>query len=146
MRCAGTPDVACLVGPRGSVPDSVLADAALVVQQLTGVATEPVLVSPDGVAKMGREAGLLVVGISNQWRVEGLPPIHSEIVHALPVHVLSCGAGRALGSSPGPRSDVSFLARHRDRHRNVHEGARVSLGHRPHARELHKRSGELGPN
>jgi hypothetical protein len=98
---------------------SLLADAALVVQQLTGVATEPVVVSPDGVAKMGREAGPLVVGISDKWRVEGLRPIHSEIVHAFQVDVLSCGAGRALGSSPGPRSDVSFLARHRHRHLNV---------------------------
>jgi Kef-type K+ transport system membrane component KefB len=63
---------------------SLLADAALVVQQLTGVATEPVVVSPGDMAKMGREAGLLVVGISNQWRVEGLQPIYSEIVHAFP--------------------------------------------------------------
>jgi Kef-type K+ transport system membrane component KefB len=148
-------DVACLVGPSGSVPDigpsrpvavpfrgaeqdwaalelaariagahgasirllgstgeplagngdatSLLADAALVVQQLTGVATEPVLVSPDGVAKMGREAGLLVVGIPNQWRVEGLRPIHSEIVHALPVHVLFVRRGTRPGILAWPQ-------------------------------------------
>jgi Kef-type K+ transport system membrane component KefB len=76
---------------------SLVADAALVIQQLTGVATEPVLVSPDGVAKMGREAGLLVVGISNKGRVEGLRPIHAEIVHALPVHVLFVRRGTRPG-------------------------------------------------
>jgi Kef-type K+ transport system membrane component KefB len=192
-------DVACLVGPRGSVPDigpgrpvvvpfggaehdwaalelaarvagangasirllgisgeplagngdatSLLADAALVVQQLTGVATEPVVVSPDGVAKLGREAGLLVVGISGQWRVEGLRPIHSEIVHALPVHVLFVRRGTRPGilawpplgrELPGPSPQRAP--------QRVPEGARASLGQRPHAWELHKRSGELGPS
>ncbi|HZA82246.1 MAG TPA: cation:proton antiporter, partial [Actinomycetes bacterium] len=192
-------DVACLVGPSGSVPDigpsrpvavpfrgaeqdwaalelaariasahgapirllgstdeplaengdatSLLADAALVVQQLTGVATEPVLVSPDGVAKMGRQAGLLVVGISNQWRVEGLPPIYSEVVHAFPVHVLFVRRGTRPGilawpllgrELPGPPPQQAP--------QRVHEGARASLGQKPHAWELLKSSGELGPN
>jgi hypothetical protein len=192
-------DVACLVGPTGSVPDigpgrpvavpfgdaeqdwaalelaarvagahgapirllgstgeplagdgdatSLLADAALVVQQLAGVATEPVLVSPDSVAQLGREAGLVVVGISNQWRVEGLRPIYSEIVHALPVQVLFVRRGTRPGilawpplgrELPGPPPQRAP--------QRVQEGARVSLGHEPHAWELHKRSGELGPS
>jgi hypothetical protein len=192
-------DVACLVGPRGSVPDigpgwpvavpfggaeqdwaalelaariagahgasvrmvgstdeplarngdatSLLADAALVVEQLTGVATEPVLVSPGGMAKMGREAGLVVVGISDQWRVEGLRPIHSEIVHALPIHVLFVRRGTRPGilawsplgrELPGPPPQRAP--------QGVHEGARASLGQKPHAWELHKRSGEPGPS
>jgi Kef-type K+ transport system membrane component KefB len=172
-------DVACLVGPRGSVPEigpgrpvavpfgdaeedwaalelaarvagahgasirllgstaeplagngdatSLLADAALVVEQLTGVATEPVLVSPGDMAKVGREAGLLVVGISNQRRVHGLGPMHSEIVHALPVHVLFVRRGTRPGilawpppgrELPGPPPQPAP--------QRVHEGARVS--------------------
>jgi hypothetical protein len=164
-------DVACLVGPRGSVPDigpdrpiaipfggaehdwaalelaariagahgapirllgtsgeplagnrdatSLVADAALVVQQLTGVATEPVLVSLGDMAKVGGEAGLLVVGISHQGRVQGLAPMHSEIVHALPVHVLFVRRGTRPGILAWPRPDVSFLVRHRNRRLNA---------------------------
>jgi Kef-type K+ transport system membrane component KefB len=191
-------DVACLAGPRGSVPDigpgrpvaipfggaeqdwaalelaarvagahgapirllgstgetlagngdatSLLADAALVVQQLTGVATEPMLVAPDDVAKLGREAGLLVVGISDQGRVEGLRPIYSEIDHTFPVPVLFVRRGTRPGiltwpplrrELPGPPPQQAP--------QRVQEGARVSPGHEPFTRELHRSSGELGP-
>jgi Kef-type K+ transport system membrane component KefB len=72
-------------------------EAALVACQLTGVATEPVVVSPGGVAEMTRDAGLFVVGISGRWRVEGLEPIHSEIVHTIPGHVLFVRRGMRPG-------------------------------------------------
>jgi Kef-type K+ transport system membrane component KefB len=180
-------DVACLVGPRGSVPDigpdrpiaipfggaehdwaalelaariagahrapirllgtsgeplagngdgtSLLADAALVVQQLTGVATEPALVSPGDMAKVGREAGLLVVGISQQWRVQGLGPMHSEIVHARPVHVLFVRRGTRPGilAWPPPGRELPGPPQQPPPQR-VHEGARVAHS-----------SGALGP-
>jgi len=171
-------DVACLVGPRGSVPDigpdrpiaipfmgaehdwaalelaariagargapirllatsgeplagngnatSPLADAALVVQQLTGVATEPVLVSPGDMAKTGREAGLLVVGISNQGRIQGLRPIYSEIVHPLPVQVLLVRRGTRLGILAWPPPGYELPGPPpRPAPQRVHEGARI---------------------
>ena len=165
-------DVACLVGPRGSVPDigpdrpiavpfegaehdwaalelaariarahgapirllattdepqagnrdatRLLADAALVVQQLTGVATQPVLVSPGGLATMAREAGLLVVGISGQWRVDGLGSIPSEIAHAIPGHVLFVrrGTRRRILAWPPPARELPVPRR--DRHLKEH--------------------------
>jgi hypothetical protein len=174
-------DVACLVGPRGSVPDigpgrpvavpfrgaehdwaalelaarvagahsapirllgntgeplagngdatSLVAEAALVVQQLTGVATEPVLVSPDGVAKLGREAGLLIVGISKQRRIEGLRPIYSEIVHACPGPVLFVRHGTRPGILTWPPAgrELPGSPSHEAPQR-VHEVARVSFG------------------
>jgi hypothetical protein len=113
---------------------SLLADAALVVEQLTGVATEPVLVSPDGVAKLGREAGLLVVGISNQWRVEGLRPIHSEIAHAITGHVLFVrrGTHRRILAWPPPGRELPGPPP-QPAPRRTHEGARVSPSQKPHA-------------
>jgi len=105
---------------------SLLADAALVVQQLTGVATEPVVVSPDEMAKLGREAGLLVVGISNQWRVEGLQPIYSEIVHAFPdVLFVRRGTRPGILAWPPPGRELPGPPPQPPPQR-VHEGARVS--------------------
>ncbi len=54
----------------------LLADASLIVQRLAGIVAEPVVVppGPEGVlAECGR-AGLLVVGLSDRWRQEGLGP------------------------------------------------------------------------
>lgn len=142
-------DIACLVGPKGSVPEvgpdrpvavpfggaahdwvalelgariarahgapirlltttgdpatgerdasRLLAKADKVAYQLTGVATEPVVVSPGGVAEMAPDAGLFVVGISGRWWVEGLEPIHSEIAHTIPGHVLFVRRGMRPG-------------------------------------------------
>jgi hypothetical protein len=74
-----------------------VAEAALLANQLTGVATETVVVSPGGVAEMSRDAGLFVVGISGRWRVEGLAPIQSEIVNSIPGHVLFVRRGMRPG-------------------------------------------------
>jgi DNA-binding SARP family transcriptional activator len=52
----------------------LLADASLIVQRLAGIVPEPFLVEPGprGVARAAAEAGLLVVGLSDRWRLEGL--------------------------------------------------------------------------
>jgi DNA-binding SARP family transcriptional activator len=52
----------------------LLARASLMVQQVVGVATAPLLVPPGGAAvvEASAEASLLVVGLSARWRQEGL--------------------------------------------------------------------------
>ena len=52
----------------------LLGRASLLVQQVVGIATEPVLVRAGevGVLEASRDARLLVVGLSDRWRAEGL--------------------------------------------------------------------------
>ena len=46
----------------------------MLVQQVVGIVTEPVLVRPGekGVLEAARDARLLVVGLSGRWRTEGI--------------------------------------------------------------------------
>jgi len=89
----------------------LLSDAALVVQQLTGVATEPAAVSPGGVTVVARDAGLFVVGLSGRWRAEGLGSIHAEIAHVIPAQVLFVRRGTRPGmlAWPLPEHDLAGL-------------------------------------
>jgi DNA-binding SARP family transcriptional activator len=52
----------------------LLARASMLVQQVVGIVTEPVLVPPgeEGVLKAAQDARLLVVGLSDRWRSEGI--------------------------------------------------------------------------
>jgi hypothetical protein len=54
----------------------LLARASLLVQQVVGTMTEPVLVpaGEDGIIEGARGARLLVVGLSDRWRTEGVGP------------------------------------------------------------------------
>jgi DNA-binding SARP family transcriptional activator len=52
----------------------LLARASLLVQQVVGIVTEPVLVRPgeQGVLDAARDARLLVIGLSERWQTEGV--------------------------------------------------------------------------
>jgi DNA-binding SARP family transcriptional activator len=52
----------------------LLARASLIVQQVAGIAAEPVLVEPgdEGMVEAAENGGLLVVGLSTRWRREGI--------------------------------------------------------------------------
>lgn len=52
----------------------LLATASLVVQRVVGISTEPLLAQPghEGLLAAADDAGLLVVGLSERWREEGL--------------------------------------------------------------------------
>ena len=52
----------------------LLSRASMLVQQVVGIVTEPVLVRPGeaGVIEASLDARLLVVGLSDRWRTEGL--------------------------------------------------------------------------
>jgi DNA-binding SARP family transcriptional activator len=61
-------------GPHGRDASRLLASASLVVQRAIGVAASPLLVDAGahGVARAAKDAGLLVVGLPEQWRTHGL--------------------------------------------------------------------------
>src|SRR5262245_27329269 len=60
----------------------LLADASLIVQRRAGIVAEPLLATPgrQGVMALAEGAGLLVVGLSERWRQEGLGRARGELV------------------------------------------------------------------
>jgi hypothetical protein len=85
-----------LVGPPQS--SRLLGSASLVVQQLAGIPSEPVLVEAGGVAAAAEGAGLLVVGLSERWRDEGLGPVRSELARAATAPTLFVRRGLRPGA------------------------------------------------
>jgi Kef-type K+ transport system membrane component KefB len=77
----------------------MLADASLLVQQTTGIATEPLVMAGgrEGIVSAAAGAGLLVIGLSERWRREGLGPTRSEIAKAAPAPVLFVRRGTREG-------------------------------------------------
>ncbi|MBV9606646.1 MAG: cation:proton antiporter [Solirubrobacterales bacterium] len=77
----------------------LLADAGLLVQQATGIATEPLVVAGgrEGIVAAAEQAGLLVLGLSERWRKEGLGPTRSAIAKAAPAPVLFVRRGSRSG-------------------------------------------------
>jgi hypothetical protein len=77
----------------------MLADAGLLVQQATGVTTEPLVVAGgrEGIAEAAKGAGLLVIGLSDRWRREGLGTTRAAIVNAAPAPVLFVRRGTRPG-------------------------------------------------
>jgi DNA-binding SARP family transcriptional activator len=71
LRLLGT-EADAAVGRRDA--SRLLARASLLVQHVVGIATEPVLVRTGeaGVLEASRDACLIVVGLSDRWRTEGL--------------------------------------------------------------------------
>jgi Kef-type K+ transport system membrane component KefB len=86
----------------------LLADAGLLVQQLAGVVAEPLVAEPgrEKIVEVAGEAGLLVIGLSDRWREEGLGPARSEIAKAAPAPVLFVRRGVRPGAL-APREDVT---------------------------------------
>lgn len=89
-----------LVGSAGTTRDGrdaswLLANAALVVQQFANVVAEPLLVDPgaEGLGSASEHAELLVLGLSERWRDEGLGPVRASLVEraAAPVLVVRRG-------------------------------------------------------
>jgi DNA-binding SARP family transcriptional activator len=77
----------------------LLADASLIVQRTAGVAAEPLLASPGrrGVIALAEGAGLLVVGLPERWREEGLGTIRSEIAASPPAPTVFVRCGLRPG-------------------------------------------------
>jgi hypothetical protein len=86
----------------------LLGDAGLLVQQYAGIAAEPVVadLGRDAILRSAAGAGLLVIGLSDRWRDEGLGPTRSEIARAAPAPVLFVRRGVRAGAL-APREDVT---------------------------------------
>jgi hypothetical protein len=80
-----------LIGAADEVPDGrdasrMLADASLIVQHTAGIVAEPLLGRPgrEGIATLAEGAGLLVLGLSDRWRTEGLGATRSALIDSPP--------------------------------------------------------------
>lgn len=86
----------------------LLASASLVVQQFASIPAQPLLVAPGraGVIEAAEGAGLLVVGLSDRWRTEGLGPLRAQIASTVPAPTLFVRRGTRPGAL-APRQDVT---------------------------------------
>jgi DNA-binding SARP family transcriptional activator len=81
----------------------LLARASLLVQQVVGIVTEPVLIPPGdkGVVQAAAGARLLVIGLSDRWHTEGIGSTRLAIAKATDVPVLFVRHGsRPAGLGP----------------------------------------------
>jgi DNA-binding SARP family transcriptional activator len=81
----------------------LLAAASLAVQQVSGVVPEPVIVAPgpEGVIGAAEDAGLVVLGLSDRWRQEGLGAGRLAVARgARPATLLVRGGVRPGGLAP----------------------------------------------
>jgi hypothetical protein len=81
----------------------LLAAASLAVQQVSGIAPEPVIVQPgpEGVIEAAAQAGLVVLGLSDRWRQEGLGAGRLGVARgARPATLLVRGGVRPGGLAP----------------------------------------------
>jgi hypothetical protein len=88
----------------------LLADASLIVQRQAGVVAEPLLGTPgrQGVTALAEGAGLLVVGLSERWREEGLGRARSEFVEAPPAPTVLVRRGARPGGLAPPETATRF--------------------------------------
>jgi DNA-binding SARP family transcriptional activator len=99
LRLIGAADEA----PGGRDASRMLADASLIVQHTAGVLAEPLLGQPGrgGVAALADGAGLLVLGLSDRWRTEGLGDMRRALVASPPAPTVLVRRGlRPSGLAP----------------------------------------------
>ena len=89
----------------------LLGDAGLLVEQYAGIPAEPVMAEPGrtGILESAEGAGLLVIGLSERWRQEGLGPTRAEIARSAPVATVFVRRGRRRGAL-APQEDVTRFA------------------------------------
>jgi hypothetical protein len=91
----------------GKSVSRLLGDASLIVQRISGVTTEPVVVeSGAAILQAADGAGLLIIGLSDRWRTEGLGETRSEIAKAATVPVVFIRRGTRPGAL-APRGNAT---------------------------------------
>ena len=90
----------------------VLDSASLVVRQLAGIETEPMLVNlaNGGIVAATEGAGLLVVGLSDRWKDEGLGPVRAAIAKSAPAPILFVRRGTRPGALAPRTGDMTKFA------------------------------------
>lgn len=85
--------------PDGADASRLLADASLVVQHTSGIVPEPRLGArgQTGIRTLAAGAGLLVVGLSERWRAEGLGVTRSALVEQPPAPMVLVRRGLRPG-------------------------------------------------
>jgi DNA-binding SARP family transcriptional activator len=88
----------------------LLANASLVIQEVTGVVAEPTLVvpGPEAVLEAAGDAGLLVMGISERWKDEGIGAVRSEIARGANALTVMLRRGGATLAHAAPREMTQF--------------------------------------
>jgi DNA-binding SARP family transcriptional activator len=88
----------------------LLASASLIVQQVAGVAAEPLLVRGgiDGVVAAGGEAAVVVVGLSDRWRREGVGEARLAVANGVAAPVLLVRRGVRPGGLAPPEGLTRF--------------------------------------
>jgi len=86
-------------GEEGRDASRLLADASLIVQRIAGIAAEPLLGGSGrrGIAELAEGAGLLVVGLSERWRQEGLGRVRGELAEEPPAPTVFVRRGTRPG-------------------------------------------------
>jgi hypothetical protein len=84
---------------KGRDASRLLADASLIVQRTAGIVAEPVLTQPgrEGVAEAAAGAALLVVGLSERWREDGLGRTRGELARQPPAPTVFVRRGARPG-------------------------------------------------
>jgi DNA-binding SARP family transcriptional activator len=88
----------------------LLADASLIVQRRAGVVAEPLLASPGrkGLMALAEGAGLVVVGLSERWRQDGLGRVRTALADAPPAPAVLVRRGPRPGGLAPAESRTRF--------------------------------------
>ena len=88
----------------------LLADASLILQRTAAVAAEPLLAAPgrSGLRAAAEGAGLLVVGLSDRWRQEGLGRTRAELLDDPPAPTVLVRRGPRPGGLASREAPTRF--------------------------------------
>jgi DNA-binding SARP family transcriptional activator len=97
-------------GDESADASRLLADASLILQRTAGIVAEPLLAPPGrkGVLALAEGAGLLVVGLSERWRHEGLGRVRAALVEAPPAPTVLVRRGPRPGGLAPPETTTRF--------------------------------------
>jgi DNA-binding SARP family transcriptional activator len=97
-------------GVSGRDASRLLASVSLAVQQGLGVAAEPLLVEPTPAAltEAAAGSGIVVVGLTDRWRREGLGPVRAALAARAPGSTLLVRRGVRPGALAPPEQATRF--------------------------------------
>lgn len=90
----------------GRDASALMASASLIVQRMTGIRVEPVLITSarDSMLEASRDAAALIVGLSDRWKEEGLGPLRTDIARQSEAPTIFVRRGARPGALSGPQT------------------------------------------